>query len=357
MQPIFGFQSCSRSVLTASMGLACVLLHGCGTVHGSAAPSIEFSRVPEAGEGDPSAVDTIEGRVRGARPDQRIVLYARSGVWWVQPLITAPFTPIQDSKWKNLTHPGSAYAALLVDSRYRPPQKLSALPEAGGAVAAVATVPGVAPHAPLKTLQFSGYQWEIRETTRDNGEVRTFYDPQNVWTDESGFLHLRIVKAGARWAVAQIQLTRSLGYGSYRFVVRDVSHLEPATVFALYTWDNFGPPREMDIEISRWGEPADQNAQFVIQPYVVPGNTVRFNAPAGPLTYRLDWQPGQAAFKTVRGSSSNAEEDVVAGHVFTSGIPSIGNERIHLNLYVFENQRNPMQKGAEVIIEKFEFLP
>ena len=73
----------------------------------------------------------------------------------------------------------------------------------------------------------------------------------------------------------------------------DVSRLEPAAVFALFTWDEDGPTREMDIEISRWGEPADKNAQYVIQPYVVPANTVRFTAPEGTLTYRIDWQPGK----------------------------------------------------------------
>ena len=160
---------------------------------------------------------------------------------------------------------------------------------------------------------------------------------------------------------AEVKLSRSLGYGSYRFVVRDVSHLEPAAVLGLYTWDDSGPPREMDIEISRWGEAEDKNAQFVIQPYVVPANTVRFNAPQGTLTYWIDWQPGRVRFKTVRGSSSssltNSGLGIVAEHVFTSGVPVPGNERAHMIQYVFDNKRSPLQHESEVIIEKFEFLP
>lgn len=31
--------------------------------------------------------------------------------------------------------------------------------------------------------------------------------------------------------------THSLGYGTYRFVVRDISKLEPSEVFSLFTWD------------------------------------------------------------------------------------------------------------------------
>jgi hypothetical protein len=346
----------SQTVLASFLAaVACLSLGNCRTSRHPEEPSIEFSRVPPAGEGRDDILETIQGRVTGARPGQRIVLFSRSGKWWIQPFDSQPFTAIQpDSTWKSSTHPGSAYAALLVDSRYRPSPTLSALPQKGGAVLAAATVQG-GPHRPLETLQFSGYRWEIRETPSASS------DQPNAWTDQSGCLHLRIVKHADKWIGQVIKLSRSLGYGSYRFVVRDVSHLEPAAVFALYTWDDDGPTREMDIEISRWGEPADKNAQYVIQPYVVPANTVRFMAPQGTLTYTIDWQPGRVRFKTIRGSSSEIKPEiksnVVAEHVFTSGIPAPGNEKVHLNLYAFESTSNPLRQGAEVIIEKFEFLP
>jgi hypothetical protein len=336
--------------------LAFVLLSSCQS-RVPREPSLEFSRVPPAGDGSPDKVDAIAGRVQGARPGNRIVLFARSGVWWVQPLADKPFTAIQqDATWKSVTHPGSAYAALLVDSRYHPPLTVNALPEKGGSVLAVATVPGT-PRSARRTIQFAGYQWETREAPADYGGARNVFDPANVWTDQQGFLHLHISRRGNRWVSAELKLARSLGYGSYRFVVGDVAHLEPATVLALFTWDDFGPPREMDIEISRWGEPQDKNAQFVIQPYVVPANTIRFTTPPGTLTYWIDWQPGRAAFKTFRGSSASQGTQPIAEHVFTSGIPSPGDERVHFNFYVFNNRRNPMQREAEVIVEKFEFLP
>jgi hypothetical protein len=319
-------------------------------------PTIEFSTIPPEGDGSPDKLVQIKGRVKGAGAGQRVVLFAQSGVWWVQPFAVQPFTEIQaDSTWKSTTHPGLAYAALLVDARYRPPLTVETLPDKGGSILAIATTKGSAPSSPPKTLQFSGYQWDVREVTGNAGGMKNFYDPANAWTDRSGFLHLAISKQEGRWMCAEIKLTRSLGYGTYRFVVQDLSHLEPAAVFALSTWDNSGPPREMDIELSRWGEPSDKNAQYVIQPYVVPANTVRFNTPGGNLTYAMDWQPGRTEFRTVRGSSSNGP--VVAQHVFTSGIPSVGNEAIHMILYVFDNRNAPMQRGTEVIVEKFEFLP
>ncbi len=97
------------------------------------------SAAPPAGEGSQEQLEPIEGRVTGARPGERIVLFARSGKWWVQPFADRPFTTIQpDSTWKTSTHPGSAYAALLVDSRYRPPPTVNDLAGKGGPVLAVA---------------------------------------------------------------------------------------------------------------------------------------------------------------------------------------------------------------------------
>jgi hypothetical protein len=208
-----------------------------------------------------------------------------------------------------------------------------------------------------KTLDFSGYQWAIRQTPGIPGGSPNMYDPANVWVDGQGSLHLRIARKAGGWTSAELNLSRSLGYGSYRFVVRDISHLEPAAVFAISTWDDSGAYREMDIETSRWGEPTGKNAQFVVQPYYVPANVVRFLSPAGPLTYSFTWEPGRVSFMTARGSAPGTKINLVAAHVFTSGIPSPGSESLHLNLYVFDNKRSPLQHGVEVIVEKFQYLP
>jgi hypothetical protein len=321
-------------------------------------PVIEFTNVPAAAEGTADKLDPIEGRVVGAQRSDRLVVYALSGVWWVQPFAEKPFTEIQpDSKWKSLTHPGVSYAALLVDSRYRPPLTVKELPTKGGPVKALATVRGTPVSQPAATLQFSGYQWEVRQAFADSNGSRKLYDSANAWTDKRGFLHLRISRDQDNWVSADVRLSRSLGYGSYRFVVQDVSHLEPAAVFALFTWDDLGPSREMDIEISRWGEPENKNAQFIVQPWIVPQNTARFNAPPGTLTYWMDWKPGRVAFKIVSGSSSNGALPASAEHVFTSGVAAAGNERIRINLYAYQNARNPLRHESEVVLEQFEYLP
>ena len=336
-----------------------LFMAACAGRHGDAAPSVEFTKVPAAERGGPDTLDVVSGRVKGARPGQRIVLFSKSGVWWVQPEARQPYTDIRaDSTWTSSTHLGTEYAALLVEAGYRPPLSTETLPVPGGAIAAMTVVPGdPSARAPHHTLQFSGYEWIARAAPSDRGGTND-YDPANAWTDGEGALHLRIAGEAPRWTCAEVRLTRRLGYGTYRFVVRDVSHLEPAAVLTLFTWD--GPAadqnhREIDIEISRWGQPGAKNAQYVVQPYYVAANVWPFVAPPGVLTHTLRWEPGRLTAKTFRGAG--AEGAVIAAHTFASGVPSPGNENLRMNLYVFRRSAIPLQRGTEVVIEQFEYLP
>lgn len=123
---------------------ACVVpSDGCRWPQPGGGPSVEFSRVPLAEQGGAEKLDDIEGRVVGARGGQRIVLYARSGAWYVQPYADRPFTSIRpDSTWKNSTHLGTEYAALLVEEGYHAPARTDELPKVGGGVVALVLVPG-----------------------------------------------------------------------------------------------------------------------------------------------------------------------------------------------------------------------
>ncbi|HKE32624.1 MAG TPA: hypothetical protein VKD65_12925 [Candidatus Angelobacter sp.] len=348
-------QICRLSILM----VVGALLGGCRSSGANVGPSIEFTRIPQADEAGRDKHDIIEGIVTGARAGQQIVLYARSGTWWVQPLVNQPFTKIQsNTKWTNATHLGTEYAALLVEPNYRPPATTDTLPTPGGAVAAVAIVKGQG-SPPSKMLQFSGYEWRVRNAPSNRGGYN-LYDPENAWTDVGGALHLRITKVEENWKCAEVSLNRSLGYGTYLFTVRDTSQLEPAAVFDMFTFDYAGADqnyREVNIEISRWSDPASHNAQYVVQPYYLPTNVVRFNAPAGVLTHSFRWEPGRISFKTVRGASTHTRVPAVAEQVFTSGVPPPGIESVRMALYIFSSSKLPLQNGAEVVIEKFEYLP
>jgi hypothetical protein len=307
-------------------------------------------------------MDHIEGRVQGAAPGQQIVLYAKNGLWWVQPFKSRPFTPIQsDRTWKSSTHLGTEYAALLVDTGYRPQSRLDSLPKVGNGIAAVAMVEGgSATPAVSKVIHFSGYDWTVRAAGSERGGEMNDYDSANSWVDNRGYLHLRMGMQGGRWSCAEVNLTRNLGYGTYKFVVQDSANLDPSAVFGIFTVDEGRADDtriELDIELSRWGRPDYKNAQYVVQPYYIPENISRFEVPAGELTHVLRWEPGRASFKTYRGSAIGPATRSLYEHVFSSGIPTAAAETVHLDLYDYYHSRSEKHIPAEVVIERFEYLP
>jgi len=344
---------------------ACLALSACHSSSTNSNPAIVFSRVPAADQESPETTDIIEGRATGVRPGQRIVLYAKTdGRWGVRPRSGQIFTNIEgDGRWRNSIQLGIEYAALLVDGAYDPPEQTESLPGVGDGVVALAVIKGqgTAPVLPLpKTLNFSGYEWTTSTGPIFRAGSRNFFDPANVWTDKRGALHLRISGSPGKWSSAELKLTRSLGYGTYRFTVRDVSHLEPSAVLTLITWDGVGAERnrrELDVELSRWGYINNDNVHYVVQPYYVPANIVRFRVPAGVFTHLFRWEPGQVTFSTVSGSGSTGGGHLINQHVFTSGVPSPGGESVRIALYVFQRGQTSLKNENEAVIDKFEYLP
>jgi hypothetical protein len=320
-------------------------------------PSITFTEVPEAAEGGEQRVASIAGRVSGARSNHRVVLFAKSGAWWVQPLVAKPFTNLApDGTWKNTTHLGMEYAALLVDDTYQPPPKTGSLPAPGGPIIAIITQKGGGSYTPppKQVLTFSGYEWEVLQTPSNRGGAND-YDARNAWVDDAGMLHLLLTQRGGRWTSAEIKLSRSLGYGTYTFIVRDTSHLDPAAALGFLTWDELGPEqnhRELDVEISRWGNAENKDAQYVVQPHYVAANVYRFKQPAGRLTHSFRWEPARALFQTLGPSGR-----VIARREFTSGVPVSGSESVRMNLLYYRASPKPPSGNVEVAVEKFVYLP
>ena len=359
---------------TLSVLLVYFVLTGCHSSSKKSAPTVTFNKVPAAYQESPYKTDIterdyktdiIDGRVTGARPGQRIVLYAKTdGRWGLCQQSGQPFTNIEgDGRWKASVHQGLEYAALLVDPTYDPPQQTESLPIIGNDVVAQAVVNGEGPAPVLpspKILNFSGYEWTTSTGPIFHAGSRNFFDPANVWTDERGALHLRISGSPGKWAAAEVKLTRSLGYGTYVFQVRDTSHLEPSAVLTLITWDGAGTEsnrRELDVELGRWGYLDNDDIHYVVQPYYVPANFVTFRAPPGAYTHSFRWDPGKVTFSTLSGSGNTVGGRVINQHVFTSGVPSPDGESVRIALYVFHQGRIPLKSENEVIIDKFEYLP
>src|SRR5260221_3027184 len=308
---------------TFSVLLVKFVLTGSHSSSKISAPTLVFSKVPAAEQESPYKTDIserdyktdiLEGRATGARPGQRIVLYAKTdGRWGVCRQPGTPFTNIEtDGRWKASVHLGIQYAALLVDPTYNPPEQTESLPMVGNGAVALAVVNGEGPAPvlpPPKIVNFSGYQWTTSTGLIFHAGSRNFFDPANVWTDEKGALHLRISGSAGKWGAAELKLSRSLGYGTYRFQVRDISRLEPSALLTLITWDGVGTEstrRELDVELCRWGHLDNTNVNYVVQPYYVPANVVAFRLPPGLYTHSFPWGLEELTFST-KAVSSNAD--------------------------------------------------
>jgi hypothetical protein len=296
--------------------------------------------------------------VQNGHPGQQIVLYAKSERWWVQPQTAHPLTDVgADGRWHNSTHLGTEYAAILVEPGYHTEDIIDALPVEGGPVLARAMIKGTpVPEAQFKTLRFSGYDWTVRHIAGDRNGAPNTYDTGNAWTDAKGFLHLRVTGTPNQWFCSELIQSRNLGYGTYRFTLTDVSHMEPALALSLFTWDPAPAAtahREMTIEFSRWGDPSSKNGQFVIQPFYVAANVSRFEMAPGRITSSFRWEPGKVSFEA--GPAGATHPSVT--HVFTSGIPTPGDERVRMHLCGFLYSKVPLQHEGEVVVEKFQYLP
>ena len=129
----------------AAILLLVVALCGCSQSPRNG-PSIQITDIPPADQGGVIKLDVIKGRVTGAQTGQVVVLYARSGAWYVQPWADQPFTNIaSDATWSNQTHLGTEYAALLVERDYQPARVTIDLPNAGNGVIGIVIVDGRPP--------------------------------------------------------------------------------------------------------------------------------------------------------------------------------------------------------------------
>ena len=359
LSPLFHSWASKRRAVLCSLLL---LLAGCRSSQDPRRSSIVFVHIPPSHSGGPELLDDLSGKVLNGPPGARLVAYAHNELWWVQPFRSRPFTEIgTDGNWKTATHLGTDYAVLLVSPGYLPPARIKELPSAGSGVLAIAITKGTAgPFVAPKLLHFSGYDWAVSSSADYRGGELSDYEPSNAWVDDHGYLHLLMSEGAGQWHCAGIRLTRSLGYGTYRFVVQDTAHLPTSAVLAMFTRDDRQNPEdaaEMNIELSRWGKQTNRNADYVVQPYYVPENTVHYDVPAGPVTYELRWEPGNATFRTFAGNSATSAAHQIMDHVFKSGIPIPAAETVHLNFFDFRHSKSGLHHPVEVVVEKFEYLP
>jgi hypothetical protein len=212
--------------------------------------------------------------------------------------------------------------------------------------------------APLRTVTFSGYTWQVKSSAGDvvGPGPNVFSDSaSNVWVDSLGRLHLKIAYSKGRWRCAEVINSASLGHGRYTFELDSpVDGLDPNVVLGLFTWsdDPAYANRELDIEFSRWGNAADPtNGQYVVQPYDLGGHLQRFAQPAGSSsTHSFDWQAGSVAFASATAAPS-------AWTYAGSDVPPPGSEHARMNLWLYRGAPPANGRSVEIVVRRFSFSP
>ena len=215
-----------------------------------------------------------------------------------------------------------------------------------------------------QVIAFSGSNWLVKASeNKAVGPGPNYFSGQNVWVRDAE-LHLRISERDGRWYSAEIVSAASFGFGTYRFRIQsDVADLDPNVVLGLFTWsdDPSFSHREIDIEVSRWGDPGGRNAQCVVQPYDKPGAVVRFEVPASlknPI-YAFTWTP-EAVTCEIADADERPKSDPPPfrfAHRFTNGIPPAGGENARINLWQLGGQSPARGRSQEVVIAGFRFIP
>ncbi len=335
-----------------------ILIQGCK----SPPTTVTITTLPEVSPGGPDTAGTISGHVYGASSGDKLIVVARAGEWWVQPDVHTPFTSIAlDGTWTAKTHLGREYGAMLVSERFKPSEHVPNLPSRGEGVLALATSPGApnpieAVDHPAKPLLFGGYNWRNYFHVASLHSIYRYYLPENAEVDTNGALHLHIRTSGTEHTCSLVSPGQTLGYGRYSFGLVVPADIDPAAELNIFTSNDLESPgehREIEFHLSRWGDPQNANAEYVIQPDHVAGNVHHFQLEPGAITTELHWSRGRADFNSSLAKSGKS----VTRWSFTSGVPTYSNQRLYVSFCPFPYPRFPFSREAEVVLNHFEFLP
>jgi hypothetical protein len=222
-----------------------------------------------------------------------------------------------------------------------------------------------------RVIAFGGRNWRVKGSGWF-GPGNNYFShlPDRCWVDTNGWLHLTLKNYSGTWNATEVTAVDALGYGDYVLTTRGrLDLVDPQAVLGIFLWEYgpcyddgylwWNPYNEIDIEYSRWGNPADGIGQFVAQPYWYAGNIQRFNATFGDgevTSHALRWLPNKVEIRAWRGGPAD-ESPATLIYTWTYTGPHIPRPeapRLHLNLWKLGGTPAANQ---EVVFTGFHFYP
>jgi hypothetical protein len=119
-------------------------------------------------------------------------------------------------------------------------------------------------------LSWKGRTWSV--TTGGMAGVAKG-DPANIFVDQNGYLHLRIINRGGTYTASELFSQDRIGFGTYQWQIQGhVDNMDKSTVLGLFP---YGPKagigvdaeNEIDIESPKWNNTCNGcNADFTFCP-------------------------------------------------------------------------------------------
>jgi hypothetical protein len=212
------------------------------------------------------------------------------------------------------------------------------------------------------SLHFSGYEWAIKGGDQ-LGPGSNYFSAgsENVWVDALDRLHLKVSQRDGRWYCAEVYSLKPLGLGTYTFFLSSrVDRLDKNVVGSPFLYQD--DDHELDVEFSSWGVEGGLNAQFVVQPWEIPGHREQFNLSLteNRSTHIIRWLPGTASFLSSTGHdrTPSAQQTLHQWTYSGADVPSEGADlAIHLNLWLLQGQTPSNGQEAEMVIDAVEWKP
>ena len=256
------------------------------------------------------------------------------------------------------------------------------------------------PRVTRGVVNFSHYKWIVKSSsdvsdTMNPGSNLWSDRKSDVWVDDEGQLHLKIVKRDGKWYCTEVTSENTFGYGTYVFYLDSEigdSNLDPDVVLGFFTWDDntcdTNASSEIDIEFTTFGGRRKNILNYSVQPCIVTGGRPISECQKRHTVFPMElhgkysthvfvWNPLRVVFYSYHGHGNPTPNPIVKGgwiyditnpncqyvrHRGAScnskliGIPkATKNTKVKINFWLFEGKEP--QEEQHVVIKKFEYIP
>jgi chitosanase len=196
-------------------------------------------------------------------------------------------------------------------------------------------------------ITWKGQDWEVYPEGRSDPGPNN-WNPNGVYVDPQGRMHLTVEKAGSTWKACGIDAKNKTKYGTYTWTLDspNLQNLDKNVVLGLFTYLN--DATEQDIEFSQWGSAKNDLLSFSVQPKMIGA----FPVTSQPVKCQIVWQKNKCTL-TVWDTAGK-----VIGTATTTKYVPTKNSYACMNLWLNDGHRSPSNgQPVDIVISDFSFIP